>query len=125
MFMYILIDTYMNDPSDLPAHWFQILLALSGGDRHGLGITKDVLERTEGRMHLWPGMLYGALKKMAGLGYVVETDAPAEFESGGGRPRFYHLTPRGRRACAAEATRMAALVETARLRKVIKPVRSS
>jgi DNA-binding PadR family transcriptional regulator len=115
----------MTDMPDVPAHWFQILLALSGGDLHGLGITKDVLERTEGRLHLWPGMLYGALKKMAALGFVVDADAPATFESGGGRPRFYHLTARGRRVCAAEATRMAALVETARLRKVIKPVRSS
>jgi hypothetical protein len=65
------------------------------------------------------------LKKMAGLGYVVETAVPPAFESGGGRPRFYHLTARGRRVCAAEATRLAALVETARARKVIKPARSN
>ena len=110
--------------ADLPAHWFQILLALSTGDLHGLGITKDVLARTDGRMHLWPGMLYGALKKMADAGYVVETAAPADFESGGGRPRFYHLTTLGRRACATEAQRMAALVETARARKIIKPARA-
>jgi len=114
----------MPERPDLPAHWFQILLALSAGDLHGLGITKDVLTRTDGRMHLWPGMLYGALKKMADAGYVVETAAPADFESGGGRPRFYHLTALGRRVCAAEAQRMVALVETARARKIIKPARA-
>lgn len=110
--------------ADLPAHWFQILLALSDRDLHGLGITRDVFERTDGRMHLWPGMLYGALRKMVDAGYVVETAAPADFESGGGRPRFYRLTALGRRVCAAEAQRMVALVETARARKIIKPARA-
>ena len=66
----------------LPAHWFQILLALADHDLHGLAITKEVFDRTEGRMHLWPGMLYGALKKLADAGLVTETRAPEHFESG-------------------------------------------
>jgi len=56
----------------LPAHWFHILLALADRDQHGLAITKEVFDRTEGRLHLWPGMLYGALKKMTDAGYVIE-----------------------------------------------------
>src|SRR5436190_24361333 len=94
----------------LPAHWFQILLALADSDLHGLGITKDVFERTEGRMTLWPGMLYGALKKMTDAGYVVETRPPADFEAGGGRPRFYRMTALGRHVGAAEAERMSGFV---------------
>ena len=109
--------------ADLSAHWFQILLALSDRDLHGLGITKDVLARTDGRMHLWPGMLYTALRKMTDAGYVAETAVPASFEVGGGKPRFYRLTPLGRRVCGAEAERMASLVETARARKLIKTAR--
>jgi DNA-binding PadR family transcriptional regulator len=110
----------MADSSALPAHWFQILLALADGERHGLAITKDVFARTEGEMHLWPGMLYGALKKMADKGLVAGVDAPASFESGGGKPRFYKLTPAGRRACAAEAARLSRFVEAARDKKLLK-----
>jgi len=111
-----------NDVPALPAHWFQILLALADHDLHGLAITKEVFERTGGRMQLWPGMLYGALKKMNDLGFVSETDAPDRFTSGGGRPRHYRLTASGRRACAAEAERLARFVEAARDKRLIKPV---
>ena len=104
----------------LPAHWFQILLALADQNLHGLGITKDVFERTEGQMHLWPGMLYGALKKMTDTGLVTETEAPGGFETGGGRPRFYHITSLGQRACATEAERLARFVEVARSKHLIK-----
>jgi DNA-binding PadR family transcriptional regulator len=108
------------DDERLPPHWFQILLAIADRDLHGLAITKDVFDRTDGLMHLWPGKLYGALKKMADAGLVDEVEAPADFESGGGRPRFYRITPFGRRACAAEASRLARYVETARSKRLIK-----
>jgi len=110
----------MADEFELPPHWFQILLALADHDLHGLAITKEVFDRTDGRLHLWPGMLYGALRKMTGAGFVAETSAPAEFTSGGGRPRFYRLTSLGRRTCAAEARRLAAFVAAAHAKKLIK-----
>ena len=103
----------------MPAHLFQILLSLADRHLHGLAITKDVLDRTEGQMHLWPGMLYGALKKMTQDGWVREVDAPATFASGGGKPRFYAITPAGRKACAEEARRMAAFVEVARGKRLV------
>ena len=102
----------------IPAHWFQILLSLADRDHHGLAITKDVFERT-GHMNLWPGMLYGALRLMTKQGLVVEVEAPEGFSAGGGRPRFYHLTPAGRRLAASEARRLSAVVETARARKLL------
>jgi PadR family transcriptional regulator len=110
----------MRASPPLVAHWFQILLALADEPSHGLGITKDVFARTDGQMQLWPGMLYGALKKMTAAGLVDETAAPADFESGGGRPRFYRITAAGRRACAAEAERLARFVEAARDKKLIR-----
>jgi DNA-binding PadR family transcriptional regulator len=109
----------MPTPS-LPPHWFQILLSLADEDRHGLGIMNDVLERTGGQMKLWPGMLYRNLSKLADEGLVTEVEVPADAEIGGGRPRFYHLTPAGRRACAAEAGRLAGFVDAARRKKLIK-----
>jgi DNA-binding PadR family transcriptional regulator len=104
----------------LPPHWFQILLAVADQDRHGLGIMSDVLEQTSGTMKLWPGMLYRNLSKLVDDGLLVEVEAPADAESGGGRPRFYRLTAAGRRACAAEAERLAGFVQTARRKKLLK-----
>jgi DNA-binding PadR family transcriptional regulator len=105
---------------DLPPHWFQILLALADQDRHGLGIMGDVLDRTSGRMKLWPGMLYRNLSKLADEGLVVEVETPPGAEAGGGRPRFYRITPLGRRACAAEAERLNGFVQAARQKKLLK-----
>jgi len=112
-----------STPADLPPHWFQILLSLADEPRHGLGITKDVFDRTGGRTHLWPGMLYGALKQLTAARLVDETAAPSGFESGGGRPRFYRLTAAGRRVCAAEAQRLAHLVDVARGKGMLKKPR--
>jgi DNA-binding PadR family transcriptional regulator len=105
---------------DVPAHQFQILLALAGRDRHGLGVMHEVLERTGGRMRLWPGMLYRNLARLVFEGLVVEVPPPAGAEAGGGRPRYYRLTPLGRRACAIEAERLAGYVDAARAKRLIK-----
>jgi len=50
----------------------------------------------------------------------VEVDTPPGGASGGGRPRFYRLTPIGRRACAAEAERLNGFVQAARRKKLLK-----
>lgn len=110
----------MPEVAVLPPHWFQILLALADEDRHGLAITKEVFARTDGQMHLWPGMLYGALRKMTEQGLVADVEAPADFTSGGGRPRFYRITAAGKRACASEASRLARFVDVARAKKLIR-----
>ncbi len=103
-------------------HLFQVLLALADQDRHGLEIMRDVLERTEGRMHLWPGMLYGSLKELVDEELAVEKRAPRDGKAGGGKPRYYGITDRGRKALAAEAERLERYVEAARARNLLKPV---
>src|SRR5262245_44871142 len=110
----------MDPYKPISAQWFQILLALADRDLHGLAITKEVFDRTEGTMHLWPGMLYGALKKLTDAGMVAEVAAPRGFAAAGGRPRFYAITPYGRRVCAAEAARLARFVDAARAKRLIK-----
>ena len=105
---------------DLPPHWFQILLALADQDRHGLGIMAEVLDRTGGRMKLWPGMLYRNLSKLAEEELVMEVDTPPGGDTSGGRPRFYRITPLGRRACAAEAERLNGFVQAARQKRLLK-----
>jgi DNA-binding PadR family transcriptional regulator len=112
-------------PDKLSQPWFQILLALADHELHGLGIMKEVFDRTDGQVHLWPGMLYGALKKMTDAGLVQEVSTPARFMSGGGRPRFYRITPLGRRVCASEAERLARFVDAARSKRLIKRPRTT
>ena len=103
---------------ELNATSCQILLALADRDLHGYGIMADVLERTGGRLRLWPGILYGSLKKLADAGLVEETDAPKDAPRDRMARRFYRLTREGRRALGRELARMARDLETARLRKV-------
>lgn len=110
----------MAPTSSLPAHWFQILLALADREQHGLAITKEVFDRTDGQMRLWPGMLYGALRNMADQGLVAAIETPPDFASGGGRPRFYRITPLGKRTCAAEASRLERFVNAAREKRLLK-----
>jgi len=103
----------------LPDHWFYILLALADESRHGLGIIQEVAARTDGRVQVWPGMLYVALKRMTDEGLVAGTDAPEGFVAGGGRPRFYRITALGRRTCRAEADWHLSLVNAARSKHVL------
>jgi DNA-binding PadR family transcriptional regulator len=109
-------------PATLPPHWFQMLLALADQERHGLGIMQDVLDRTGGRMRLWPGMLYRNLEQLVDEGLIAEAAGPST--PAPGNPRYFRITAAGRRACAAEARRLEAFVETARAKRLLDRGRS-
>lgn len=97
---------------------FQILLALADEPRHGYGIMQEVEERTDGRVHLGPGTLYGAIKRLREQGLIDKVDD--ETVSGGDeRRRHYRLTPLGRGVAILEAKRLERLVETARRKRLI------
>src|SRR5579862_2506915 len=108
----------MAVPAALPPHWFQILLALADRDLHGLGVMHEVLERTDGHMRLWPAMLYRNLQKLEAEGLIAP--APGRSEPAAGNPRYFRITAAGRRACAAEAARLAAFVGAARDKGLLK-----
>lgn len=105
---------------DLKPQWFQILLALADHDLHGYGIRNEVLERTGGRMKLWPATLYGSLKRLTERGLIREVEGPAGDEDDGRDRRFYALTPAGRGALAEEARRLASYVAAARAKEVFE-----
>jgi len=106
--------------TELKPQWFQILLALADRDLHGYAIMTDVLERTGGRVRLWPGMLYGSLKRLTESGLIREVQAPADAPVDQMERRFYRMTPVGRRALAAETERLAAYVDAAKARMATK-----
>jgi DNA-binding PadR family transcriptional regulator len=99
-------------------HWFHILLALADQALHGTAIMEEVLERTDGELKLWPGMLYGSLKEMDEVGWIEEVDPPADAPSEGGKRRFYSITPAGRAALADEVERLASFIRDARAKRV-------
>lgn len=98
----------------LKPQWFQILLSLADGPRHGLAIRDEVLERTDGEMHLWPAMLYRSLQRLEDDGLIREAEPPPGAAGGPGQPRFYDLLPRGRTVLREEVERLEALVAAAR-----------
>jgi len=108
-----------RDEKQLKPQWFQILLSLADADLHGSAIMEEVLERTDGRMKLWPGTLYGSLHEMSEEELIRETDPPEDASPEGGNPRFYAITPRGRKALRADVERMADVIRVARSKNVI------
>lgn len=98
---------------------FHILLALADRERHGYHIMQEVDERTEGKMKLGPGTLYGAIKRLLADGLIEETEERPDPEMDDERRRYYRLTDFGFRVAAAEAERLSKLVKTARLKKLL------
>jgi DNA-binding PadR family transcriptional regulator len=106
-----------SQSATLPLHRFHMLLALADGDRHGVGIMEAVLHQTAGRIRLWPAMLYRNLQQMVSEGLIQEVEGAGGPQAGS--PRFFRITPAGRRACASEARRLEAAVELARARRLL------
>ena len=109
----------------LKAHWFQILLSVADGPKHGTAVMEEVLERTEGEMKLWPGTLYGSLRDLESRGFLVEVEPPADAPTEGGKRRFYGITREGRSALTREVRRLAAFVREARAKRLIRDAESA
>jgi DNA-binding PadR family transcriptional regulator len=98
---------------------FHILLSLADRDRHGYEIMREVDERTERKVRLGPGTLYGSIKRMLADGLVEELDERPDPQVDDERRRYYRLTDLGYRIAVAEAERLAALVKMARSKKLL------
>ena len=94
----------------LKSNWFHILVSLVGGEQHGYGIMQDVLERSEGKVRLWPATLYGSLKRLIKEGLIVESGQRPAPELDDARRRYYKLTPLGERVLDLESQRLKDLV---------------
>jgi len=94
-----------------------ILLALAGGDLHGLGIAEEIETASEGVVELGPGTLYRSLAEMTDAGLIEPVEPP----SAGADPRrkYYAITAAGRTLLSRETARLARLVEAARERRVL------
>ena len=83
---------------------FHILVALADRERHGYGIMQEVEARSEGKVRLGPGTLYGAIKRMLAAGLIEESaKRPAADDDDQRRRCYYRLTSLGRNVAAEEA----------------------
>ena len=108
----------------LKPHWFHVLLSLADQEQHGYGIMQQVLERTDGRVRLWPATLYGTLKRLIDEGLIEESDERPAPELDDARRRYYRLTRLGRRVLAAEGERLEDLVRVIQAKRGIRKAES-
>ena len=93
---------------------FEILLALTDGERHGYAILQQVESRTAGVLPLRTGTLYRALARLEESGLIALGDT-----SDDERRRYYRITTKGREVARDEAKRLADQVAAARARKLL------
>ena len=107
----------------LRLNWLHILVSLAGGEQHGYGIMQDVLQRSDGKVRLWPATLYGSLKRLIQEGLIAESGERPARELDDARRRYYELTALGRRVLDLESQRLKDLVRLlhARRRQEARP----
>jgi DNA-binding PadR family transcriptional regulator len=110
-------DSNLHRFLPLKTHWFHILLSLASGEQHGYAIMQDVLDRTAGKVHLWPATLYGSIKRLIEADLIAESDTRPAPELDDARRRYYRLTPLGQRVLAAECDRLQELVRVIRFKQ--------
>ena len=85
---------------------FYILLSLFT-PQHGYAIMQFVEEKTNGRLSLGAGTLYGALNTLEDKGWI------SPYGSSEGRKKEYRVTALGREIAEKELSRLQELVQTA------------
>jgi DNA-binding PadR family transcriptional regulator len=103
----------------LKPNWFHVLLSLANGEQHGYGIMQEVLERTNGKVRLWPATLYGTLERLLDAGLIAAANRRPPADEDDARRRYYRLTALGRRVLAAESIRLEDLVRVIRAKRRI------
>jgi len=114
----------MTDPRiqcflPLKTQWFHIMLSLAGEEQHGYGIMQEVLERTTGKVRLWPAALYGSIKRLIEASLIEESSVRPAPEYDDARRRYYRLTPLGREVLNAECERLQELVQAIQTKRTI------
>ncbi len=102
--------TTVQQPIELKTQWVHIMLALSGRRLRVLEIMKEVLNESEGRMHLWQGALYASLHTLEKNGLVEQMEPTEQQVKAGRRARYFQLTDLGASALTAELVRLERLI---------------
>jgi DNA-binding PadR family transcriptional regulator len=101
----------------LKPNWFHVLLSLTNEEQHGYAIMQEVVERTNGKVRLWPATLYGTLERLLEEGLIAQANRRPPAEEDDARRRYYRLTVLGRRVLAAESMRLEELIRVIRAKR--------
>jgi DNA-binding PadR family transcriptional regulator len=110
-----------NTDAPLTPTVLHILLALSGEERHGYGIMKQVERESSGKVRMGPGTLYGSIGRMMAAGLIRESDKRPDPTLDDERRIYYAITAAGQKALEAELDRYREVVAVAR-EKHVSPV---
>ena len=97
---------------------FQVLLALSDGERHGWSLVRDVQQRG-GFDRVMPGNFYRTLRAMLAEGLIAPSARRPRNDDDDERRRYFKLTVLGAQVAAAEARRLEAAVLEARAKRLL------
>ena len=103
----------MDDLTPLSTAAFHILLCLGEGERHGYAIKREIAKRTNGKLKLGPGVLYGSINKLLELGFIEESGERPDPHLDDERRRYYKITKLGRQAARAEGARLREMADLA------------
>jgi DNA-binding PadR family transcriptional regulator len=121
--LYIVVRVTNSEEPDaesflpLKPNWFHVMISLADKEQHGYGIMQEVLERTKGKIRLWPATLYGTLERLLEEGLITEASRRPPADEDDARRRYYRLTTLGRRVLAAESIRLEDLVRVIRAKR--------
>ena len=94
---------------------FQVLLALSAGERHGWSLVREI---QQAGARVLPANFYRTLRGMLADGLIEETE-PRHAEDDDERRRYFRLTPLGSDAARLEARRLHELVADTRTKRLL------
>jgi DNA-binding PadR family transcriptional regulator len=97
----------------LPLPIFHILLSLTAGERHGYALKREILARTDGKLNLASGALYGSINRILDQGLIEESDERPDEHLDDERRRYYKITKLGTMVVQAEAERLRDLAHLA------------
>ena len=106
-----------NAQTPLTAAMFNVLLALSDGDKHGYAILKEVEEQTAGEVQLSTGTLYGIIKRLLAEGLICEVRTRPAASTTTSAAVITGSRKTGRHLAVAEAERLEKLLERARSKR--------
>jgi len=96
-----------------------ILLALAEGEQHGYAIAQEIEETTGGAIRTGPGTLYGSVQRMLASSLIEEAPRRARPNDDDPRRRYYRMTALGKRVLTLELDRLAAIVRSARRKRLL------
>lgn len=94
-------------------------MALSGGEKHGYGIMKQVEADSEGKVSMGNGTLYGSLKRMMDARLIAEGGKKIDPSMDDQRRIYYKVTGLGQKTLTAELERYERVVALTKRRHAI------